>query len=299
MVYVDPTQQTNEELDAITEAVVADLRNIQAAGQQALAAAPQKSVSDELTDTMVGFMDKLLSNRRRTFRTNRIEEIQRRITALFFKAELHSKVTATNADKTAASWPSQALYIALKRHERAISADLHLLRYSTPTVREEALRQLAQYLKDLQLEYLSATTPELEKLLKIFRTQLLQFFRQFRKDLRPFCLRVIEDSRAGAQATAGYKVAPESFEAFRETFDGVFLELLEVHLQLPVLKQLQDERGNVRDEILQFVVDPHIFSEICAVICDACYDYLHDEGFLDLPAEWRASNDRNLTPPEL
>lgn len=299
VVYVDPNQQTNEELDAITEAVVADLQSLQLVGAKVLAEAPQRDLGEELTNTLVQFLDKLLSNRRRTFRKNRIDEIQRRITGLFFNSELHSKVAAPQSANTNVTGPSQALFIAVKRHERAITADLHLLKYSQNTVREEAIRQLQQYLKDLQLEYLSATTPELERLLKVFKTHLLLFFRQFRKDLVPFAGRVISDSGVGRSASAGYKVPPESFDAFRNAFDAAFLELLEVHLQLPVLKNMQEDRTSFRDDVLQFVVDPQIFSDICGVICDACYDFLHDEGYLDLPAQWRASRDRNLTPDEL
>lgn len=298
VVYVDPNQQTNEELDAITEAVVADLQSLQLVGTSAIADAPPHDLTEELTQTLVQFLDKLLSSQRRTFRRNRIEEIQRRITALFFNAELHSKVSAP-AEQTSVAGTSQALFIALKRHERSIVGDLNQLKYSQSIVREEAIRRLQSYLKELQLDYLSATTPELERLLKVFKTHLLLFFRHFRKELQPFASRVITDSRVGRSATAGYKIPHEAFDSFRSAFDEVFLELLEVHLQLPVLKNLQEDRASFRDEVLQFVVDPHIFSEICAVVCDACYDFLHDEGYLDLPAEWRASRDRTMTPDAL
>ena len=35
------------------------------------------------------------------------------------------------------------------------------------------------------------------------------------------------------------------------------------------------------------LADPAIFSEVCAVICDAVYDMLYNDGFLDLPSDWR------------
>jgi hypothetical protein len=31
-----------------------------------------------------------------------------------------------------------------------------------------------------------------------------------------------------------------------------------------------------------------LFSETCEVLCDALYDFLCLEGFLDLPVDWRA-----------
>ena len=42
-----------------------------------------------------------------------------------------------------------------------------------------------------------------------------------------------------------------------------------------------------RAETLRFVADPQIFSEVCELICDATYDFLYNEGFLDLPSDWR------------
>ena len=41
-------------------------------------------------------------------------------------------------------------------------------------------------------------------------------------------------------------------------------------------------------ETLRLVADPAIFSELCEVICDAVYDMLYNDGFLDLPSDWRA-----------
>ncbi len=36
-----------------------------------------------------------------------------------------------------------------------------------------------------------------------------------------------------------------------------------------------------------FVAGPHIYSDICELVCGAVYDYLYNEGFLDLPNDWR------------
>ena len=47
-------------------------------------------------------------------------------------------------------------------------------------------------------------------------------------------------------------------------------------------------RGELRNETLAFVADPRIFTDVCSVMCDSIYDFLHGEGFLDLPANWRA-----------
>jgi hypothetical protein len=41
-------------------------------------------------------------------------------------------------------------------------------------------------------------------------------------------------------------------------------------------------------ETIRFVADPHIFSAVCELVCDAVYDYLYNDGWLDLPGDWRA-----------
>ena len=43
-----------------------------------------------------------------------------------------------------------------------------------------------------------------------------------------------------------------------------------------------------RLETQRFIADPMIFSEVCEVVCDAVYDMLYNDGFLDLPSDWRA-----------
>ena len=41
-------------------------------------------------------------------------------------------------------------------------------------------------------------------------------------------------------------------------------------------------------ETIRFVADPLIFSDVCEIVCDAVYDSLYNDGFLDLPTDWRA-----------
>jgi len=44
---------------------------------------------------------------------------------------------------------------------------------------------------------------------------------------------------------------------------------------------------SAREETIRFVSDPHLFSMICGEICEGLYEFLCNEGFLDLPADWR------------
>jgi hypothetical protein len=50
---------------------------------------------------------------------------------------------------------------------------------------------------------------------------------------------------------------------------------------------VREKGSEFRAETLRFVADPRIFTEVCDLICDAVYDALYNDGFLDLPGDWR------------
>ena len=53
------------------------------------------------------------------------------------------------------------------------------------------------------------------------------------------------------------------------------------------VRRVRETEGKFRVETIRFVADPQIFSDVCELICDAAYDFLYNEGFLDLPGDWR------------
>ena len=53
--------------------------------------------------------------------------------------------------------------------------------------------------------------------------------------------------------------------------------------------RLVDTAGNVQEETVQFITNPAVFSMICGLICDGVYEYLCNEGFLDMPSDYRAA----------
>jgi hypothetical protein len=292
VVYFSPDQATNAELDAITATVVAELEALQAAGSGAGARPSEAEIEAELSKTLRGFLDTLLSSRRKVFLRRKIEEVQRRITALYFSSELGAKVTDDSLELTEADWPDQALYYAVQLHLPTIVADLYMLKYRDTRVRDEAVERLQHFARTLRVEYLSRTTPELERMLKIFRDALGVFLRQFRVDLGTFCAEVVRESGAVALSTTGYKLPPEAFGPFRQAFERRFIDALVNSVQDDVLQQVPAHREAFRDPTLRFMMDPRVYSEVCAVVCEACYDYLHAEGFLDLPTNWRTSSER-------
>lgn len=281
--YYNAELQTNAELDAITEQVVAELRAM--TGGQAGARATQE-VEIELIQALRGLLEKLLSPKRATFLTRKIEEVQRRITQLFFDSELYARIREGSTELPSASWPEQALYFAMKRYEDFIEGEID----ATPAsddVRERAKEKLQTFMRGLCTDFLSRTTPELERLLAIYKAVLLHFFTQvLPRELGDFAWEVVRESRVAVDHDLGYKLTADKFDAFREVFDRKFLERLVLNVQEPIVQRASESSG-FREATLRFVADPRIHAEICTVINDALYDYLHSEGFLDLPPNWR------------
>ena len=100
---------------------------------------------------------------------------------------------------------------------------------------------------------------------------------------------VVKEAKLADEAMrGGYKVPAESFARFRQAFERRFLERLVPFAADGMLKRVHASEGKFRVETLRFVADPHIFSDVCELICEAMYDFLYNEGFLDLPGDWRA-----------
>ena len=54
-----------------------------------------------------------------------------------------------------------------------------------------------------------------------------------------------------------------------------------------LIAKLADTAGAARNETVAFVTDPRVFSMIVGEICEGLYEFLCNEGFLDLPPDWR------------
>ena len=287
--YYNQDLQTNAELDAVTAQVVEELRALgKVVAEQKPVSRPAAEVEIELIQELRTCLEKLFTGTRKKLLTKKIEEVQRRITQLFFNSELYARLAESSKDIPAATWPEQVLYFAIKRQETAILAEIDALPVSDPSVRARAHEEIDRYLKQLTSEFLGKTTPELERLLAIYKEVLTQFFGEvFPGELGDFAWEVIKKSRVAHGTDLGYKITADRFHAFREAFDQKFLEHLVLNVQDPISKRAAAEAGNFRDATRDFVADPHIHAEICAVINDALYDYLHGEGFLDLPTDWK------------
>ena len=293
VVFFNPEQQTNAELDAITQQVINDLRAIQDVRQTHR---PEVAVSSadyeiDLIAVLRKSLEQVLDPRRGSFLKMKLELLSRRFTTLFFEFALGHHARPAELAARLVTTPEQALYTAVLHSQQRLRDDLRALRYEREEYYDTALERLSRWERDLQSAYLSQRAPELGRLLPIVLEVFTEFFREgFRTNLGEFCWAVVRESnvaRAGDPTHGMPRVGPRAFPRFREVFEKHFLEDLVLNVQEPLVARLNASQESLRPETLGFVADPRVFSTACAVMCDAFYDHLHSEGLLDLPQQWR------------
>ncbi|MBI2896615.1 MAG: hypothetical protein HYY06_23865 [Deltaproteobacteria bacterium] len=292
VVYYGPDQATSPELDAVTDAVVAQL----AAFQKALRRkSPTRIDRQELEIAMIRALrealEHLFGSRRESFLRFRSQEVSRRVTKLFFESELGSRVARDTRGSKTIGFPVQGLYYALADHGASVERSMREQRWASEEQRVHAIERFRQMLKELRVEFLRQTTRELEVILEIMGRALGAFFKEVLvPGLGDLAWRVVREARVVDESDGRPQVIESAFPAFRTAFDRAFLEMLIEATRDRVDEEVSTLPGSarLRDDTLAFLADAHVYSEICAIVCDAIYDFLHSEGFLDLPADWRA-----------
>lgn len=286
VVYVDPSIETNAELDAITAKVVAELRELQRVGMRAKTPEDPGQVEIELIASLRQLLEKMLSARREHFLRHKLELIQRRVAKLFFTSEV--KGVEAKSDRTFAH-PDEALLSVVQGHAPAMRDELAKVQVNDERVRTEALERLERIEKMLAADVLARSRPELERLLLVYRdTILVWLMKDFREGLGEFAWEVIKESGAARGGELTYKIREKQFPRFRHVFEEKFMERMLAGIQEPLARALtEDSEYRFRGETLAFASDPRIYAEVCAVMCNTLYGYLHGEGYLDLPVSWQ------------
>src|SRR5262249_40308095 len=166
---------------------------------------------------------------------------------------------------------------------------LHELPYKQRETRDRAHETFNALMKKLRNDFLARTTPELNLLVKYLNEVLIRFFTvELPPMLGELSRAVVREARlVDANTTAGYKISSSAFLDFRKAFERQFLQRLVPFTEDEMLSRVRETSGQFRSETIRLVATPAIFSEVCEVICDAVYDMLYNDGFLDLPSDWR------------
>ncbi len=300
--------ETSPELDAVTAQVIAELKMLQRSvpGREAGPAETDRSqVEIDLIATLKRMLAKLFAKDHVASVVQRkLGEVSKRFARLFFESELAEKIRGSDTELKTMRFGEQALYHVLSRNEARLLGELDGFEYASGDVKEDARDALQNWVKELRTQFLSRTTPELNALVRMLNEVLTLFFTQ---ELPPvvgeLSWEVVKEAKLADEAMrGGYKVPAESFGRFRKAFERRFLQRLVPFAADGMLKRVYASVGGsteggtpqsvidskFRPETLRFVADPHIFSDVCELICEAMYDFLYNEGFLDLPADWRA-----------
>lgn len=291
IVHYKAEMETSPELDAITAQVVEQLHSL----QRELAAQKQPISRGDIEREQIQMLERLLG---RLFRAGtvsvlveqRLKGVAKKLTKLFFESELHERTSANQTKLRTIYHAEQALFYVLQRYRNRLRAELDAFEYSDPEIKELTVDLLDKTENDFRVSFLSRRSPELKRLLAILNDSLLNYFR---KGLPPQIAKISEEvikecGSAQVSSAVGYKIFHDSFGAFRTSLERRFVSSLVSYVQNGLVKQLQQSEDSFRDETILFVQMPQVYSEICALICDGIYDFLCNEGLLDLPIDWRS-----------
>ena len=220
----------------------------------------------------------------------KLTETSKRFARLFFESELHEKIRGSHGELKKMRFAEQALFRVLTRYEQHLLLELESFEYEAPDVLKRAKGLYDGIVRELRNKYLGRTTPELNLLVSHLNEVLNVFLTvEFPPRIPELVRLIVRESRlAEAKLGVGYKVSADGFTRLRAVYERQFLQLLVPYVEEEMLKRVRARNAAFRVETIRFVADPQIFSEVCELICDATYDFLYNEGFLDLPADWRA-----------
>jgi hypothetical protein len=282
---------TSPELDAITAQVVAQLKAMQAA-VAGDASASAKKTPEEMEEQQTRILSQHLLRffgGQTQFATRILKPIGKKVAKLFFESELHEK-TKGDRDRVI-HHGEQGVYYLLARYRHRLRAELDGFEFESPEVRQATLDLLTKVERDLQVAFLSRRSPELNRVMTIYTAVLGDFLQKYLpprlEQMSKVTVRVCKSARR--PGSVGYKVVADAFGDFRAEWERLFMQQMVFFCGDELLERLTQAGDAFQDATVKFFTDPHIFSETCAVVCEALYDFLCLEGFLDLPMDWRVS----------
>lgn len=284
--------ETNPELDAVTAAVVDQLRQLQAAAAADRAAAGDRgAIRAAHVKTLQGLLERLFpAGSVSLVMERRLKRLHKNLARLFFQSELHEKTRGRDGTTKVIQHGEQAIFYLLARYKNRLEAELGGFEFASDEIRERSFELLAKMSKDMQDAFLSRRSTELRRIVTAFHATLVDFLgRSLPPALGELASEVIDRARSDEGRAFAYKITAEAFPRFRAALERALMVRLVGAVEDPLIARLADTAGADRDETVQFVTDPRIFSMICGELCDGIYELLCNEGFLDLPPDWRAA----------
>ena len=291
IVHYKAELETNPELDAITAQVVEQLKEIQATAAAAAAhgAAAREVVRDSHEKIFRGLLARVFPAGAPSFLIEkRLKEIHRKLARLFFQSELHEKTRGKDGGIKVIQHGEQAIFYLLSRNEGRLKEELGGFEYASEEAKERAFALLAKIEKDMQDAFLSRRSSELKRIVSAFHNVLVDFCcTQLAVAAPELAREVIHQAGTFEGRAFAYKITADAFPRFRAAFERRLMVRLVGFAEDRLLTRLADTAGAEREETVQFITDPRVFSMILGEVCEGLYEFLCNEGFLDLPVDWR------------
>jgi hypothetical protein len=302
IVHYKADLETNPELDAITAGVVAQLKQLQAqmgggAGAQHGPASAKESIRDAHERTLRGLLERVFrADAPSLLVERRMKEIMRKLARLFFQSELHEKTRGKDGAVKVIQHGEQAIFYLLMRYENRLKNELGGFDYANDEIKERTFEMLAKLAKDMQDAFLSRRSSELRRIVATFNGVLVDFcVKQLAPAVPELTSEVVTQAATFEGKAFAYKVSADAFPRFRAAFERRFMVRLVGFAEDQLIARLADTAGAEREETVQFVTDPRIFSMIVGELSEAIYEFLCNEGFLDLPVDWRNASTARAT----
>jgi hypothetical protein len=268
---------------------VASLKELQA--QATHAASSRDTIRESHVKLLRGLLERVFRADAPSLLVEKsLKEIHRKLARLFFQSELHEKTSGKDSHAKIIQHGEQAVFYLLTRYKHRLETELGGFDYASDEVKERAFEVLGRFGKEMQDAFLSRRSSELKRIVRVYQAVLVDFFG---KHLAPASAALAEEVVVQAASFEGrayaYKVTAEAFPRFRAAFERRVMVRLIGFAEDPLLSHLADTAGADRDETVQFVTDPQVFSMIVGEISENVYEFLCNEGFLDLPTDWRGT----------
>ncbi len=293
VVHYKAELETSPELDAITAQVVEQLKQLQAQVNQTRPHEDRSRVQHEQVSAMRKLLHRIFQKDAPSLLLeSKLKEIARRVTRLFFESELAERVTSTQERLKMIHHAEQGVFYVLNRFANRMRADLEGFEYIDNDIREQTFDLLDKTSNELRVAFLSRRSPEVKRLIATFTQVLAAFFQDgFPEAIDSLSEEVVHaTAESQGNSAMGYKILHQAFPAFRQAFERRFLVLLIGYVEDRLVKALQKSSDDFRDDTIDFVRSPELYRDVCAVMSDALYEQLCNEGFLDLPVDWRSQS---------
>ncbi len=293
IVHYKADLETNPELDAITAEVVAQLKQIQAQAQAAAAhgIAARGAVRESHEKILRALLERVFPVSAPSLLVEkRLKGIHRKLARLFFQSELHEKTRGKDGAIKTIQHGEQAIFYLLARYENRLKNGLGSFDYASAECKSappSSSRRSARTCRTPSCRGdRASSSASSRRSTACWWTSSASSSRRRRRSWRA---RSSSRRRRSEGRAFAYKITADAFPRFRAAFERRLMVRLVGFAEDQLLARLADTAGIDREETVQFITDPRVFSMILGEICEGLYEFLCNEGFLDLPTDWRSS----------